>query len=176
MKKVKISMIAAMAENRVIGNKDKIPWHIREDLIRFKEKTTGHPMIIGRKTFESLLAYYKRSGKPMPKRTNVIVTRDKKYAEYVSINQLIDTFVANSLEEAFKIARQKEKEEILVAGGAQVFDQAIKYADRLYLTIVKGDFEGDAFFPDYSDFKKVIAKKESKDDNYKYTFLDLEKR
>src|SRR3989344_8574637 len=184
MKKVKISMIAAMAENRVIGVKDKIPWHIREDLIRFKEKTIGHVMIMGRITFESLLGYYKRSGKPMPKRTTIIVTRDKKYGHYTSIKRLIEVYVAYSIEEAIELAKKYENEavsvkasadqgEIFIAGGAQIFEQGIKYADRLYLTIVKGKFEGDAFFPDYSDFKKVVSKKESKNEKYEYTFLDL---
>ena len=170
---VKISMIVAMAENRVIGNKDKIPWHIREDLIRFKEKTKGHAMIIGRKTFESLLGYYKRSGRPIPKRINIILTRDKSYSKNVLINQLINIYVAHSIEKAISIAKKHEKEEIFIAGGAQIYNLGIKYVDKLYLTIVKGSFEGDAFFPDYSDFKKVVAKIESRNDNYKYTFLEL---
>jgi len=168
-------MVAAMTENRVIGNKNKIPWHIREDLLRFKEKTMGHVMIIGRKTFESLLGYYQRSGKPLPKRINIVVTRDKAYARSTLIKTLSDTFVVHSVEEAIELGRKMENEEILIAGGGQIFDQAIKYADKLYLTIVKGSFAGDAFFPDYADFKKVVAKKESKNDNYQYTFLDLDR-
>src|SRR3989338_6688851 len=105
MKKVKISMIVAMSENRVIGNKDKIPWHIREDLIRFKEKTQGHTMIMGRKTFESLMEYYKRSGKPIPIRTTIVVTRDKKYKEIISMYRYIDTHIANSIDEAIILAK-----------------------------------------------------------------------
>ena len=177
-------MIAAMAENRVIGNKNKIPWHIREDLIRFKEKTIGHAMVMGRKSFESLMGYYKRSGKQRPKRINIIVTRDKKYSEHVSINRLIDTFVTHSIEEAIDLAKEKEaasvktsasQGEIFIAGGAQIYNLGIQYADKLYLTIVKGNFEGDAFFPDYSEFKKTVFKKESRDKNYQYTFLEMER-
>lgn len=175
MNKPKISMIAAMAENRVIGNKDKIPWHIREDLVRFKEKTKGHSMIIGRKTFESLLGYYKRSGQPMPKRKIIVVTRDKAYNKYVSINQLIDTFVAGSIEDAISLAKKHEKEEIFIAGGAQIYNLGIKYTDKLYLTIIKGNFEGDAYFPDYSEFKKVVSKKDSINEKYQFTFLELER-
>ncbi|MBI4226268.1 dihydrofolate reductase, partial [Candidatus Roizmanbacteria bacterium] len=99
MKKTKISIIAAMSENRVIGYKDKIPWHIREDLIRFKEKTTGYAMIMGRKSFESLLEYYERSGKPLPRRTNIILTREKKLPESISLYRYNDIHIAHSMEE-----------------------------------------------------------------------------
>src|SRR3990167_1547018 len=175
MKKVKISIIAAMSENRAIGYKDKIPWHMREDMIHFKEKTTGHAIIMGRKTFESLLGYYKRSGKPLPKRINIILTRKKKLSELISLYRYNDIYFAHSLEESIEIAKKYEKKEILIAGGAQVFKQGIKHADKLYLTILKGNFKGDAFFPDYSEFKKIDSKKESQDKNYRYTFLELER-
>lgn len=168
-------MIAAMAENRAIGLKDKIPWRIREDLIHFKEKTKGHAMIMGRKTFDSLLGYYERSGNPIPKRTNIILTRNKDYAKKVASKHLIEIFIADSIEAAISLAKQHEKTEIFIAGGARTFAQGIRYADKLYLTIVRGAFAGDAFFPEYSDFKKVVNKKESRNEKYLYTFWELER-
>lgn len=165
-----------MSENRAIGYKNKIPWHIGEDLIRFKKKTVGHVVIMGRKTFESI-------GRPLSNRINIIVTKDRKFAEYVSINRLIDTFVVHSIEEAIDLAKKKEShfakasrdKEIFIIGGGQIYQQAIKYSNRLYLTIIKGKFEADTFFPDYSEFKKVVFKIESRDNNYQYTFLELER-
>lgn len=175
MNQPRISLIAVMAENRVIGKAGKIPWHISEDLKRFKKLTEGHLVIMGRKTFESLLGYYQRSGRSLPKRINIIVTKDKKYVEFISKNHVTDAFVAHSMEEAINLAKKNEEEEIYISGGAQIYDQGIDYAEKLYLTIVKGNFEGDAYFPDYSQFKKVILKKESSEGNYKYTFLELER-
>ena len=192
MKKVKISIIAAISENRALGKGGKLLWHISEDMKRFKKLSEGHVVIMGRKTYESL-------GKPLANRMNIIVTRNKNFAEYVSINpstqlrtgRLIDTFVVHSLEEAINLAKKKIKkdkkplttnylllttsDDIFIIGGGQLYQQAIKYADKLYLTIVKGNFEADTFFPDYSEFKKTVFKKESKDEKYKYTFLELER-
>jgi len=164
----KISLIAVLSENRVIGNKGKIPWHISEDLKRFKKLTQGHAVIMGRKTYESI-------GKPLPNRINIIVTRDRNY--FVSINRLINTEIAvcNSLKEAIKIAESKNKGEIFIIGGGQIFKKAIKFVDKLYLTVVKGKFLGDAFFPNYSKYKKIVSKKEGRGDNYHYTFIDIEK-
>jgi len=184
MDKPTISLIAVLSENRVIGNKGKIPWHISEDLKRFKKLTQGHAVIMGRKTYESI-------GKPLPNRINIIITRDKSYkpseVEKTSIDRLIEAIVCHSLEEAIEIAKKKEtafsrlsrdpasRGEIFIIGGGQIFKETIKFADKLYLTIVKGKFRGDAFFPDYSKFKKIVFKKESRDDNYHYTFVDIEK-
>jgi len=156
-------MIAAISENKVIGNKGKLPWHIPEDMKRFKELTTGNIVIMGRKTYESLPEKYR----PLPNRINIVVTRNKNYL-------FKHAFVCASLEEAINKAKEFSKE-IYIIGGAQIFEQSIKYAAKLYLTIVKGNFEGDAFFPDYSDFKKVVAKKESGNEKYQFTFLDLER-
>ncbi len=176
-----ISMIAAIGEeNRVLGKDNKLLWSIPEDMKFFREMTRGHPVIMGRKTFESM-------GKPLPNRTNIVVTRDEKFkAEGV--------VVANSIEQALVIARSeatkqssvssgiasdpassRNDEEIFIIGGGQIYTQGIKLADRLYLTIVQGNYEGDAFFPDYSEFAKVISQRESEGNGYKYTFLTLEK-
>lgn len=157
-----------MSENRVIGKDNKIPWHISEDFKRFKEITRGHPVIMGRKTWESLPI------KPLPGRYNIVITRDLGF----KINDLREGknfIVVSSLEEALKVAKGVEREEIFIIGGGQIFQQAISIADKLYLTIVEGNFEGDAFFPDYSDFKKVVFEQEGKSEGYKYKFLELEK-
>ena len=178
MNNPKISIICALSENRVIGQGDRIPWHIKVDLIHFKEKTLHHTIIMGRNTFDSLLGYYQRSGKPMPERNNIIVTRDKNYLKSnggVSINQLIDALVVNSLDEALQKAKEIEKEEIFISGGEQIFKQTIHLADKLYLTIVNGNFEGDKYFPDYSMFKKVISKEEREEKEQRFTFIELER-
>lgn len=155
----KVSIIAAISENRGIGKNNKLLWHIPQDLSRFKKITLGHPVIMGRTTFESL-------GKPLPERDNIIVTRDLNY-------QAQGCIICHSIEEALKVAEKKDREEIFVIGGGQIYQQAIKYADKLYLTIVSGNFEADTFFPDYSEFKKETFKEEGTYNQYKYTFIEL---
>src|SRR3989344_2589665 len=163
-----ISIIAALSENRVVGLNDRIPWHIKEDLVRFKQKTAGHVMILGRKTFESLIGYYERSDKPLPNRIHIVVTKNKHYSTTIP-----KTHIVYSLEQAIEMAKKEEKEEIFIAGGAQIFKQSLPYVDKLYLTIVKGSFAGDAFFPDYSEFNKVLFKEDKRADKYAFTFIDL---
>jgi len=166
----RFSIICALAENRLIGAGDRIPWHIKEDLMRFKEKTTGHAVIMGRSTFESLLGYYQRSGRPLPKRPHIVVTRDTAYHP-----SLPDTYVVSSLEDAFTKGRELEGEEIFVSGGAQIFAQTIDKVDRLYLTIVKGTYEGDKFFPAYDAFTKVIEDTSYDNGNNEFRFVTLER-
>lgn len=158
-----ISIIAAIGENRELGKNNKLLWHIPEDLKRFKKLTEGHVVIVGRKTFESI-------GKPLPKRTNIIITRDQLF-EVKARNG----YICPSLEEAIKLAKTKEKKEIFIIGGGSIYEQAIKYSDKLYLTIVKGKYDADTFFPDYSEFKKVVAESRRESSGYKYKFLELVK-
>lgn len=198
---MKISLIAALSENRAIGKDNKLIWHIPQDLKRFKETTSGHPVIMGRKTYESI-------GRHLPDRLNIIITREKNYNPHKFSNCAnCDDFrikICNSLEEAIEIAGKepslrsssageaisnqdrhgqakldlamtKNEEEIFIIGGGQIFEQAIKIADKLYLTIIEGEFEGDTFFPDYSDFKKVSESETFKYHGLKYKFLELEK-
>lgn len=155
----KISIIAAISSNKALGKNGKIPWHISEDLKRFKSVTSGHVVIMGRKTFESI-------GRPLPSRINIVVTRVTNY-------QAAGCLVTHSLDQAIKIAKQKEKKEIFIIGGGQIYEQAISLADKLYLTIVEGNFEADTFFPDYSQFKKVTFEQSGESGNFKYKFLDL---
>lgn len=160
---MKISMIAAIASgNRALGLNGRLIYHIPDDLKRFKEITSGHAIIMGRKTFESI-------GHPLPNRTNIVITNDTGYLASGII-------VVHSLDEAFELAEEKEGDEIFIIGGGQIYQEARGLADKLYLTIVEGNPQADTFFPDYSDFKKVTYESETQEhDGLKYKFLELEK-
>lgn len=171
MNKPLISIICALTDDRVIGYQNRIPWHIKDDLIRFKEKTVGHTVIMGRTTFESVAAYYKKSGNPIPDRKHVIVSRDPTY-----VVQENNCYVVKSIGEALEKAKSIEADEIFISGGASIFEQTIGKADRLYLTVVHKKFEGDTYFPDYSAFTTIINKEDKvTSKGTPYTFLDLEK-
>jgi dihydrofolate reductase len=161
MNKPRISIIAAIAQNRAIGKDNKLLWHIAEDLQHFKKLTSGHPIIMGQNTFESL-------GRPLPNRTNIVLTLGKSF-------QAPGCVMAYSLDEATKIASEKDKEEIFFIGGGQIYTQAIKFADKLYLTFVEGEYDADTFFPDYSEFKKTVLEEPHESAGYKYKFLELER-
>ncbi len=156
-----ISIIAAIGKNRELGKDGKIPWHISEDMKHFKVLTWNHPVIMGRKTYQSI-------GRPLPGRTNIIITRDKNF-------KAENCFVAHSLDDALDIAKQKDSQEIFIIGGGQIYETAIDIADKLYLTLVEDNFDADTFFPAYSKFTKIISKEDKQNDQYKYIFLDLEK-
>jgi dihydrofolate reductase len=132
-KKPRVSVIAALAKNRVIGIENRLPWRLPEDLAHFKALTLHHPVLMGRKTFESL-------GRPLPHRTNVVITRNVDYHPEGCL-------VADSIPAA--IALCQDADEIFFIGGAELYAQAIPLADRLYLTEVDVDAAGDAWFPDY---------------------------
>ena len=164
----KISMIAALSENNVIGRDNQLPWHISEDLKRFKKVTQGHPVIMGRKTFESI-------GKPLPGRLNIVISRNFSYNDD-------SVRVMNSLDDAISFAERQEnlipldgEKEIFIIGGGQIFEQAISRADKLYLTIVHTTIDGHAFFPDYSMFTKKTFEQNGESNGYTYTFIELEK-
>lgn len=134
---MRLAIIVAQAENRVIGNNNKLPWHLPEDLRYFKQVTMSKPIIMGRKTYESI-------GRPLPGRTNIVISRQEGYApEGVK--------VVPSLEAAIELAESicviDGAEEVMVIGGAQIYEQALAHADRLYLTQVHASVEGDAWFP-----------------------------
>lgn len=157
---MKINLIAAVSENKVIGRNNALPWYISADLKRFRKLTTGHPIIMGRKTYESI-------GKPLPNRTNIVITKDQEY-------QADGVVVAHSLEEALKTASKSEgSDEIFIIGGGQIFKEAIQFADKLYLTVIRKQFEGDIYFPDYSAFTTIIHSEDGEEGDLKYTFLEL---
>lgn len=126
-----LSLIVALAHNNVIGINNTLPWHLPEDLKRFRTLTTGHHIIMGRKTYESL-------GRLLPERTTVIVTRNKDY-------KLEGALIAHSLESA--VALCKNDDEVFLIGGAELYQDGLKFADKLYITEVDLSVEGDAFFP-----------------------------
>ena len=161
---MKISIIAAIAgEKRVIGKKGRMPWYIPEELKRFKSITIGHPIIMGRKTHESI-------GKALPGRTNIVISRDLSY-------QAMGIIVVHSLEEALREAVGKPGDkEVFVIGGGEIYQQALPLADKLYLTVIDQEIEGDTFFPDYSEFKKIVWQSdEQESDGFKYKFLELKR-
>lgn len=154
-----ISIIVAVGKNREIGCKNKLLFDIPEDMQRFKDVTKGRTVIMGDKTFKSI-------GKPLPGRKNIVVTLDKNY-------KAPGCETRYSLEEVLNEAK-KTDEEIFIIGGGQIYKLSLPYADKLYITEV--DYEvpdADTYFPDYSDFKKIVYERESQDKNYKYKFLEL---
>lgn len=166
---ITLALIVAMAQNRVIGRANNLPWYLPEDLKYFKRVTMGKPIIMGRKTFESI-------GKPLPGRTNIIVTRNKNYSAD-GIRVVHDLAQAISLCES--IAEIDGQCEAMVIGGAQIYEQALSFADRLYLTEVHAQVEGDAYFP---EFKRENWQEVGREDfqatgpnPYDYSFLILDR-
>lgn len=160
-----INIIAAIDKGRVIGKNNDLVWKgAPGDMKRFKELTTGHPIIMGRKTLESM------GSKPLPNRTNVVITRNAKL-------EVSGCFIFASLQEAIEFASQKD-EQVFVIGGGEIYSQAIKLANRLYLTVIDAEADGDVFFPDYSEFTKVVSQEDmpaTEKFPHKYKFVVLEK-
>lgn len=162
----RVSTIVALGKNRVIGKGNTLLWHIPDDLKRFKALTTGHPVVMGRKTFDSIVAFL---GKPLPNRTNIVVTRDSAWSAEGAT-------VAHSLEEALTKAKELDPEEVFVIGGAQVYEQALPYTDRLYLTLIDDEKAGDAYFPPYEHlFTKTLSEEAHEHNGLHYRWIDLEK-
>lgn len=148
-----VSIIVAVAQNGTIGDKNALLWHISEDLRFFKRTTSGHPVIMGRKTYDSL-------ARPLPNRTNVVISRTAEHIEGCTI--------ARSLEEA--IAMFPEEEEIFIIGGAQIYALALDVADRFYLTRVEHDYEGDTKFPEWDESKWQLVEQEAYPCGEKYPY------
>ena len=152
-----ISMIVAAAENNVIGLDNKMPWHIPEDFKYFKAKTMGKPCIMGRKTFQSI---YDMLGKALPNRPSIVISRSGfNHAEATS---------AASIPEAIEKAKTLTDEEVMIIGGAMIYEQALEMADRIYLTRVNQSPEGDAFFPQLDMFN---WRETSREDHDGFSFL-----
>ena len=162
---MKISMIAAMTEERVIGVKNSLPWKLPNDMKWFRKNTMGKPIVMGRKTFESFGA------KALPGRTNIIITHDETY-------QASDSVIVHSIEEALKAAG--DVDEVMIIGGASFYEQMLPKADRLYLTFVHAELDGDAWFPEInnSDWNKVEKINHKNDDKnrYSHSFVILDRK
>lgn len=159
-----ISMIAAMADNRIIGKDNQMPWHLPADLKHFKAVTLNKPVIMGRKTYESI-------GKALPQRLNIVVTRDESY-------QLEDATVVSSPEAAMSIAG--DVEEVMVIGGGTIYEHFLPHCDRLYVTEIKLKVSGDTQFPDYhshAKWQETEAQYFNADDKnpYPYAFKTLDR-
>jgi dihydrofolate reductase len=139
-----ISIIVAFANNRVIGKDNQLIWYLPNDLKHFKAITSGHPVIMGRKTFDSI-------GRLLPNRKNIIITRNAEY-------QVEGAHVFNSLEEAINSCDQGE--EIFIIGGSEIYGQALALAHKIYLTELLHDFEGDAFFPEINFEEWILISEE----------------
>lgn len=156
-----LSVIVAMTEERVIGINNQLPWHLSEDLKRFKKITMGHPIIMGRKTYESI-------GKPLPGRQNVVVTRNRNYrAEGV--------LVVHSIEEALQKCDQNTGEEFII-GGANLFAAAIPKVQKIYLTIVHHLFKGDVYFPEFDEndfeFSAPVTAQTPAPNSFSYSYVE----
>ncbi|MDO8538725.1 MAG: dihydrofolate reductase [archaeon] len=145
VKKMELIIIAAVAENNVIGINGKLPWHYSEDLKRFKRLTMGFPILMGMKTFESI-------GKPLPGRTNIVLSDDKNFSPEGIV-------VCHSINEAMQKCSNSEK--VFIIGGASIYKQFLQMADSLEITFVKKRIEGDAFFPqiNWGDWKEMSREK-----------------
>jgi dihydrofolate reductase len=167
---MKLSLIVAQSKNRVIGNKNELPWRLPKDLQYFKRVTLGKPIIMGRKTYESI-------GRPLPGRVNIVISSNVSLV-------IAGVSVVSSLKQAIEAAKaaclEQGVDEMMVMGGAQVYQQALPLVDRLYITEVDAVIEGDAFFPevDYSCYMQVEAEGHFADDNnpYNYQFVTYDRR
>ncbi|MEK7550759.1 MAG: dihydrofolate reductase [Patescibacteria group bacterium] len=160
---MKISIIVAVSENNVIGKRGQLPWHSSEDLKHFKSLTTGHHILMGRKTHESI-------GRPLPGRTNIILARDEKFKPE-------GCFVFQELGEAIRFAKDKKEKELFIIGGEQIYRFTLPLAERIYLTEVKKNFDGDAYFPEINEEKwNELSREEHLDLQPPIIFRTLERR
>lgn len=155
-----ISIIAAVSKNNVIGKDGRIPWNIPGEKKRFKELTIGKTIIIGRKSFEEI-------GKPLTDRTTIVVSKTKKFfAE--------NCMTVNSLEEAFELL--KNEKEVFIAGGAQLYEEALPYTKYIYLTVIDKYFEGDAYFPSFNHDDFIITYEKRVEGPISYTYYTFERK
>lgn len=160
---MKISLIAAVAQNGTIGRNDAngkpdLPWHLPDDFKFFKDTTSGHPVIMGRKSMDAL-------GKPLPRRTNIVITRNPDF-------QMPGATIVHTLEEALTEARKVENDELFIIGGAEIYALALPIANTLYLTEIHKAYEGDAHFPafDKTEWQEVSRRRHEADDRHETAF------
>lgn len=160
-----IKLIVAKASNNVIGNNNQLIWHLPNDLKHFKNLTTNHPIIMGRKTYESL-------GRPLPNRTNIVITRDANFADEKVV-------ITHSLDEAIKKAEEINND-FFVIGGGEIYKQAMLIADELYITEVHHEFDGDTYFPEIDEeiFEEISRENHIKDEKHPhaYSFISYRRK
>lgn len=161
-----ISFVVAMDQNRVIGFNNDMPWHLPNDLRHFKNITTGHTIVMGRKTFDSI-------GRVLPNRKHIVLTRsEQSFPEEVE--------VVRNTDEILQYAKDHEAEEIFIIGGGELFKQMMPYVDKMYITLIEESFEGDVFFPEFdeSEWELIEKEKGEKDERnpYNYYFLTYERK
>jgi dihydrofolate reductase len=166
-----LSAIAAMAKNRVIGIDNKLPWDLPEDMKFFREKTKGHVMIMGRKTFESF------GGKPLPNRFHIVITRQEDYKfDHPQVQ------IVHDLKTAIELAHMlttkynaKFGDEVFVVGGGEIYKQSLDVLDRIYLTVIEKEFPGDAKFPEFSERDFKLTEKKDRSEPLPFSFRTYER-
>lgn len=158
---MKISMIAAVAQNGVIGKDNDLVWNLPDDMKLFMRKTTGHPVIMGRKNYESIPEKFR----PLPNRKNVIITRQIDYKADGAV-------IVHSLDQALDEARKEENDEAFIIGGGEIYTLGLDVADTMYITEIHATFDGDAFFPDFDKSKWTESERtpHATDDRHQYSF------
>ena len=169
MEKTTLTIVVATAQNRAIGLNGKMPWHIPEDLKYFKAVTTGHPIIMGRKTFQSI-------GRPLPGRTNIVITRDQDYqAEGITVTHSLE----QAIEVAKTVAQKNGVREVMVIGGAEIYALALPFTNKIHRTEIHAETDGDAFFPELiaSEWQEISRKpgEVTASDGTTYSFVVFER-
>jgi dihydrofolate reductase len=161
----RLALVLAMADNGVIGARGAIPWRIADDMRRFKAITMGKPIVMGRKTWDSL------PKKPLPGRTNIIITRDRAF-------RADGAAVVHSLDEAIARAQSEKPDEIMIVGGAEIYLAALPRANLIHLTQVHGDFEGDAHLPPFDSklWREAAREDRATSEGLRYSYVTLERR
>ena len=156
-----ISLIAALAQNRVIGKNNALPWHLPDDMKYFMQTTSGHHVIMGRKNYDSIPEKFR----PLPNRTNIVVTRQPQF-------KAPGCTLVHSIEEALEIAGQHGEDEAFIIGGAEIYHNGFEMADRLYLTEIHASIDGDTYFPEFNkaNWKEISRKHHPTDERHRYPF------
>lgn len=154
-----ISIIAVMGKNRAIGKENQLLWNLPEDLKRFKKITLNHPVIMGRKTYESI-------GRPLSERINIILSRNPE----LKVN---GCKVLGSLEKALQYAESIDQDEVFIIGGESIFAEALPLVKKMYLTLVDDSPQADSFFPQYDDNFDIIHEEQAEESNYQYKYIEL---
>jgi dihydrofolate reductase len=162
-----IAMVVATDTRGAIGRENKIPWRLRSDLVKLRKLTLDHTVILGRKTYDSMVAYYNKSGRQMPGKMYIVVTRN---ADYKPARE--NARIVHSVQAALDLAKQLNDENIMVIGGGAIFTALLPVADRIYLTEVQTEVEGDSYFPklDRREWHEISHEHHQKDEKNEYDF------